>query len=167
MNIKIKRLHPDAKMPKRGTKYAAGFDLYAAEEFDAPIFEEQTVRIQTGLAFEIPEGYVGVVYSRSSTALKGLIITPLLVDADYRGPVYITLNNLTTEVGGFRYSRGFSPRGCPRFAVTPTTKSLLTQPLYGKGRNPPPSEPPELALGDPFSGLNDYDTGVKPGCYSG
>ena len=77
------------------------------------------------------------------------------------------LNNLTTEVGGFRYSRGFSPRGCPRFAVTPTTKSLLTQPLYGKGRNPPPSEPPELALGDPFSGLNDYDTGVKPGCYSG
>ena len=77
------------------------------------------------------------------------------------------LNNLATEVGGFRYSRGFSPRGCPRFAVTPTTKSLLTQPLYGKGRNPPPSEPPELALGDPFSGLNDYDTGVKPGCYSG
>ena len=93
MNIKIKRLHPDAKMPKRGTKYAAGFDLYAAEEFDAPIFEEQTVRIQTGLAFEIPEGYVGVVYSRSSTALKGLIITPLLVDADYRGPVYITVKN--------------------------------------------------------------------------
>ena len=42
-----------------------------------------------------------------------------------------TLNNLSTEVGGFRYSRGFSPRGCPRFAVTPTTKSLLTQPLYG------------------------------------
>ena len=78
------------------------------------------------------------------------------------------LNNLATEVGGFRYSRGFSPRGCPpRFAVTPTTKSLLTQPLYGKGRNPPPSEPPELALGDSFSGLNDYDTGVKPGCYSG
>ena len=79
----------------------------------------------------------------------------------------VKLNNLATEVGGFRFSRGFSPRGCPRFAVTPTTKSLLTQPLYGKGRNPPPSEPPELALGDPFSGLNDYDTGVKPGCYSG
>ena len=39
--------------------------------------------------------------------------------------------------------------------------------MYGKGRSPPPSEPPELALGDPFSGLNDYDTGVKPGCYSG
>ena len=77
------------------------------------------------------------------------------------------LNNLATEVGGFRYSRGFSPRGCPRFAVTPTTKSLLTQPLYGKGRNPPPSEPPELALGDAFSGLKDYDTGVTPGCCSG
>ena len=44
---------------------------------------------------------------------------------------------------------------------------MLTQPLYGKGRNPPPSEPPELALGDSFSGLNDCDTGVKPCCYSG
>ena len=83
------------------------------------------------------------------------------------GEKIVFLNNLTTEVGGFRYSRGFSPRGCPRFAVTPTTKSLLTQPLYGKGRNPPPSEPPELALGDAFSGLNDYDTGVTPGCCSG
>lgn len=93
MKVKIKKLNPNAKMPKRGTKHAAGFDLYAAEEFDAPIHEEQTVRIQTGLAFEIPEGYVGVVYSRSSTALKGLIITPLLVDADYRGPVYVTVKN--------------------------------------------------------------------------
>ena len=83
------------------------------------------------------------------------------------GEKIVFLNNLTTEVGGFRYSRGFSPRGCPRFAVTPTTKSLLTQSLYGGGRNPPPSEPPELALGDSFSGLNDYDTGVKSGCYSG
>lgn len=35
MRVKIKRLHPDAKMPKRGTKYAAGFDLYAAEIVDA------------------------------------------------------------------------------------------------------------------------------------
>lgn len=34
MKIKIKKLHPDAKMPKRGTKYAAGFDLYAAESSD-------------------------------------------------------------------------------------------------------------------------------------
>jgi dUTP pyrophosphatase len=93
MKVKIKKLNPNAKMPTRGTEHSAGFDLYAAEEFDAPIFEEQTVRIQTGLAFEIPEGYVGVVYSRSSTALKGLIITPLLVDSDYRGQVYITVKN--------------------------------------------------------------------------
>ena len=94
MKIKLKKLDPNAKMPTRGTKYAAGFDLYAAEEFDAPIFEEQTIRIKTGLAFEIPEGYVGVVYSRSSTALKGLIITPLLVDADYRGEVFVLARHI-------------------------------------------------------------------------
>lgn len=55
MKVKIKKLNPNAKMPKRGTKHAAGFDLYAAEEFDALIHEEQTVRIQTGLAFEMRE----------------------------------------------------------------------------------------------------------------
>ena len=75
-------------------------------------------------------------------------------------------NNLSLKWEGSIQSRLFAS-GLPRFAVTPTTKSLLTQPLYGKGRNPPPSEPPELALGDSFSGLNDYDTSVKPGCYSG
>lgn len=76
-------------------------------------------------------------------------------------------NHLTVDAGGFRYRRGFSPRCFPRFAVTSTTKSLLTQPLYGGERNPLPSEPPKLAPGDPFLGLNDYDTGVMPGSYSG
>ena len=77
------------------------------------------------------------------------------------------LNNSPLKREGFDLAEAFLLGGSPRFAVTSTTKSFLTQPLYGEGRNPPPSEPPELALSDPFSGLNDYDTGVKPGCYSG
>lgn len=43
---------------------------------------------------------------------------------------------------------------------------LADAPLYGGGWNPPPSEASEFALGDPFSGLNDYDIDVKPGCCS-
>lgn len=96
MKIKIKKLHPDAKMPHRGTADAAGFDLYATE--DVVILAGEPMKIPTGLAFEIPKGHVGVVYSRSSSALRGLIITPLLVDADYRGEVFVLANYLKPPV---------------------------------------------------------------------
>ena len=83
------------------------------------------------------------------------------------GWIKLMLNNSPLKREGFDLAEAFLLGGCPRFAVTSTTKSFLTQPLYGEGRNPAPSEPPELTLSDPFSGFNDYDTGVKPGCYSG
>lgn len=95
MKIKIKKLHPNAKMPSNGTKSAAGFDLYST--WRTTLYPNESTIVGTGIAFEIPEGYVGVVYSRSSTAKKGLIITPLLVDADYRGEVFILVNNQTDE----------------------------------------------------------------------
>ena len=92
MKIKIKRLHPDAKMPHRGTADAAGFDLYATQS--VTLRNSVPEMVPTGLAFEIPKGYVGVVYSRSSAAKSGLIITPLLVDADYRGEVFVLVNRI-------------------------------------------------------------------------
>lgn len=92
VKIKIKKLHPDAKMPHRGTADAAGFDLYATKS--VTLRNGVPEMVPTGLAFEIPKGYVGVVYSRSSSAKSGLIITPLLVDADYRGEVFVLVNNL-------------------------------------------------------------------------
>lgn len=92
MKIKIKKLHPDAKMPHRGTADAAGFDLYATKS--VTLRNGVPEMVPTGLAFEIPKGYVGVVYSRSSSAKSGLIITPLLVDADYRGEVFVLVNRI-------------------------------------------------------------------------
>ena len=89
------------------------------------------------------------------------------ISLDRPTTVLSNLNNSPLKREGFDLAEAFLLGGSPRFAVTSTTKSFLTQSLYGEGRNPPPSEPPELALSDPFSGLNDYDTGVKPGCYSG
>ena len=93
IKIKIKKLRPNAKMPTQGTKSAAGFDLYYAGDNHTFIPQHDTIRLETGIAFEIPEGYCGVVYSRSSTALKGLAITPLVVDSDYRGEVFVTVRN--------------------------------------------------------------------------
>ena len=73
-------------MPTRGTSGAAGFDLYAIE--DTALKNGMPAKVRTGLAFEVPAGYCMVVYSRSSSALKGLVLTPLIVDSDYRGEVF-------------------------------------------------------------------------------
>ena len=153
--------------PKVAAVIASFEDLFVEETFDpASLVREFRIACADHAMF-----YIGPAVTLASRTAPGVTFRLSPNGDDWvvelqKGDLDF-LNNLATEVGGLRFSRGFSPRGCPRFAVTPTTKSLLTQPLYGKGRNPPPSEPPELALGDPFSGLNDYDTGVKPGCYSG
>lgn len=89
--MKIKRLHPAAKMPTQGTKGAAGYDLYCTEL--TRIEPNQCLKVPTGLAFEVPEGFCMVVYSRSSSAKNGLIITPLIVDSDYRGEVFVLVRN--------------------------------------------------------------------------
>lgn len=92
VKINIKKLHQDARAPTQGTELAAGFDLYATE--DVTLIDGEPQKIPTGLAFEIPPGFCGVVYSRSSSALKGLVLTPLIVDADYRGEVFILARHI-------------------------------------------------------------------------
>lgn len=88
LNVKFKKLRPDARIPTKGTEDAAGLDLYAAEQIY--LCPDVPVRIPTGLAFEIPKGYCGVVYSRSSSFIKSIICTPLIVDSDYRGEVFVS-----------------------------------------------------------------------------
>lgn len=95
MNIKIKKLKDDAVVPTRGSKYAAGADLYSAEN-DLYIEDRQTVMIGTGIAMEIPEGYVGLVYARSGLACKeGLAPANKVgvIDSDYRGEIKVALYN--------------------------------------------------------------------------
>ena len=128
MKIKIKRLHPDAKMPTRGTAFAAGFDLYATEETE--LLYGVPVMVPTGVAFEIPEGYVGVVYSRSSTAKKGIVITPLLVDSDFRGEVFV-LANLLSGLGQLPglglYSKPYHVKAGDRIAQMRIEKLIETE----------------------------------------
>lgn len=98
MKIKIKRIDAFGKLPTRGTTGAAGYDLYASR--NCIINPGETVRVPLGIAMEIPEGYCGVVYSRSSVALLGLTITPLIIDSDYRGEVCVVVQNTGFKVGG-------------------------------------------------------------------
>ena len=96
MNIKVKKLKPDATVPTMGSKLAAGADLYSAEDADVIIEPSETKFIGTGLAMEIPEGYVGLVYARSGLACKrGLAPANKVgvVDSDYRGEIKVALHN--------------------------------------------------------------------------
>ena len=96
MDIKVKKLKPGATVPTMGSKFAAGADLYSAEDADVVIEPSETKFIGTGLAMEIPEGYVGLVYARSGLACKrGLAPANKVgvVDSDYRGEIKVALHN--------------------------------------------------------------------------
>ena len=96
--MKIKLLNNLAKAPTRGSEKAAGMDLYAAVDGEGyvRILPHETVKIGTGLAIEIPVGYVGAIYARSGIATKrGLRPANCvgLCDSDYRGEYIVALHN--------------------------------------------------------------------------
>ena len=70
MQINIKKLKENAVIPTSGSKYAAGYDLYACIDEPITIEPHTTVKVGTGLAMEIPEGYFGAVFARSGLATK-------------------------------------------------------------------------------------------------
>ncbi len=95
-DIRIKKLRDNAVIPTYGTDFAAGADLYAAMDGPVTIEPGETKFIPTGLAFEIPEGYVGLVYARSGLASKrGLAPANKVgvIDSDYRGEVMNAIHN--------------------------------------------------------------------------
>lgn len=97
MKLRIKKLNENAVIPSYGSQYSAGADLYAVLDKDKiEIPPHETFLVHTGLAFEIPEGYVGLVYARSGLATKrGLAPANKVgvIDADYRGEVMVSLHN--------------------------------------------------------------------------
>lgn len=96
ISVRIKKLDDRAKMPSRGSKYAAGADLYACLDSALVIEPHKTVMIHTGLAIELPEGYAGLVYARSGMASKrGLAPANKVgvIDPDYRGEMMVALHN--------------------------------------------------------------------------
>ena len=96
MKINIKKLTETAKLPERGSAYAAGYDLFADLKEAVEIAPKQTLMINTGVAMEIPEGYWGGIFARSGLSTKeGLRPANCVgvVDADYRGPICVALHN--------------------------------------------------------------------------
>lgn len=95
MKIKIQKLTTSATIPTRGSSSAAGYDLYADVD-TMQIKPGETVKVPTGLAMEIPEGYFGGIFARSGLSTKeGLRPANCVgvVDSDYRGPIMVALHN--------------------------------------------------------------------------
>ncbi len=96
MKVRIKKLNERAVIPTYGSAGSAGGDLYSAEENDITVAPGQTAFIGTGLAVEIPQGLVGLVYARSGLACKkGLAPANKVgvIDSDYRGEIKVALYN--------------------------------------------------------------------------
>ena len=100
IDIKIKKLKENAVIPTYGTANAAGADLYACIEEDLTIEPNETKFVSTGVAMEIPDGLVGLVYARSSLGCKqGLAPANKVgvIDSDYRGEIMVALHNHSKE----------------------------------------------------------------------
>ena len=96
MNISVKLLDTNAKLPVYGTDFSAGADLYACSESPVEIGPGQSCIIRTGIAVQIPEGYAGFVFARSGMASKqGLAPSNKVgvIDSDYRGEIMVSLYN--------------------------------------------------------------------------
>lgn len=94
--MQIRRLRPDAIVPRYQTADAAGMDLHAALDQPMHVAPGAVVAVPTGLAMAIPRGYEGQVRPRSGLALKyalTVVNAPGTLDADFRGSVMVLLIN--------------------------------------------------------------------------
>lgn len=92
MELKIKKLKENAKIPTRGTDGAAGFDLYACIDEPLTLNKGDTALIPTGIAIAVPEGYAAFIHSRSGLSIKKgicLLNSVGVIDSDYRGEVCV------------------------------------------------------------------------------
>ncbi|MDR0591605.1 MAG: dUTP diphosphatase [Candidatus Nomurabacteria bacterium] len=123
MELKFKKLVDTAVLPTKGSPDAAGFDLYAQRVMgdtggdDAvldiselggkiDIFGQGARKIGTGVAAEIPPGYVGLIFARSGLATKRGICPANavgVIDSDYRGEIIVALYNEFDDVGDIEY----------------------------------------------------------------
>lgn len=97
MELKIKRLHPDAVIPQRATDGSAGMDLYAVLKEPLTVAAGERVRIPTGIAISLPSPEtVALVFARSGLAVKhGLTLSNCVgvIDSDYTGEIQVGIIN--------------------------------------------------------------------------
>ena len=95
MNLFIKKVRDNARVPTRAHDDDAGIDLYSCDEHI--VLPHMQAKIPTGIALEIEKGYVGLIWDKSSIGSKGIKTLAGVIDAGYRGEISIIVLNLSDE----------------------------------------------------------------------
>jgi dUTP pyrophosphatase len=95
LELKVKKIDPEAKIPCYSHPGDAGMDLFSL--VDEVIQPGEVKPIPTGIQMAIPEGYVGLIWDKSGISLRGVHRLAGVVDAGYRGEVRVVMANLGKE----------------------------------------------------------------------
>jgi dUTP pyrophosphatase len=96
MKIKVKKFHKAAKLPTHGHPGDAGMDFYSLD--DVVFLPGKQTRVHTGVAVEIPEGFVGLIWDKSSISFNlGLKVMGGVIDASYRGEIIMNFLNVSKK----------------------------------------------------------------------
>jgi len=96
MQLKVKKINNEAKIPTKGHPGDAGIDFYTTETVIFPPGGQ--MRVPTGIAVEIPEGHVGLIWDKSSVSFNlGLKIMGGVIDAGYRGEIIMNFLNTSNK----------------------------------------------------------------------
>src|SRR3954468_1758952 len=100
LSLNIKRLHPDAIIPEYAHEGDAAFDLCAVES--VTIKPNERIQVGTGIAMEIPDGYVGLIWDKSGLSHKwGIKSFGGVIDSGYRGEIHAGVMNLSDKFFSF------------------------------------------------------------------
>jgi dUTP pyrophosphatase len=136
MRIRIKRLRPEALLPRyaHGAEEDAGLDLFAAE--DALLEPGCPAAIPTGVAIEVPPGYEAQVRPRSGLALCHAITlpnSPATIDPGYRGEIRVILLNLGRQPYQVRRGDRLAQLVIARYEAVEWEEGELSESRRGEG----------------------------------
>ena len=134
MKLQIKKLHTDAKIPTHGHPGDAGMDMYVLEEVVFMPGEQK--RVHTGIAMEIPEGHVGLVWDKSSISFnKGLKVMGGVIDAGFRGEFVASMVNMSDQKQIIEKGQKFTQMIIQKFEDCDIVEvSELSDTVRGEGR---------------------------------
>ena len=120
VNVKVRKLHPNAKLPTKAYPSDSGYDIYALHDITIPA--RRHIRSYSGIAFELPDGYEIQLRGRSGLAGKGITAHWGTIDTEYRGEVAAILYNHTDH----DYTIQAGDRVC-QVVVKPVLNVALTE----------------------------------------
>lgn len=96
MELRVRKLNASAKLPSFAHDDDAGLDLFSLRDWTVKS-DGQVYKIDTGIAFEIPVGFVGLIWDKSGISLKGVKTVGGVIDSGYRGDITVGVVNVSKE----------------------------------------------------------------------